>query len=126
MLHNGINIDVSEIDKVGPELLYLHRVEIDGYIKVGSKLAAVKAIKEYSGLGLRDVKHLIELYIDGKIIPRSNVVELRRKKLEKLTKTPLVDELIKSIKKLDDDKIHSLLMNLTIDDLFNIDELINK
>ena len=102
MLHNGINIDVSEIDKVGPELLYLHRVEIDGYIKVGSKLAAVKAIKEYSGLGLR------------------------RKKLEKLTKTPLVDELIKSIKKLDDDKIHSLLMNLTIDDLFNIDELINK
>ena len=52
--------------------------------------------------------------------------EERRKKLEKLAKTPLVEELITSLKKLGDDKIHSLLMNLTIDELFNIDEFINK
>jgi len=124
---NGMIINVDdEVFKKGPEFLYLYKVEIDDLLRKNLKLAAVKAIKEYSGFGLKSAKNLIDLYQDGKILPKPDVREERRKKLEKLAKTPLVEELITSLKKLGDDKIHSLLMNLTIDELFNIDEFINK
>ena len=124
---NGVNVDVDdEVFQIGPEILHLHREEIDTYLKNKSKLSAVKAIKEYSGLGLRNSKYVIDLYVDGILIPKPDVRDERRKKLEKLAKTPLVEELMVNLKKLDDNTIHSLLMNLTIDELFYIDELINK
>lgn len=124
---NGMNINVDdEVFQKGPEILHAYRKEIDTFLRSGSKLGAVNAIKEYSGLGLRSAKHVIDLYIDGVLLPKPDVRELRREKLEKLAKTPLVEELIINLKKLDDNTIHSLLMNLTIDDLFYIDEFINK
>ena len=90
----------------------------------GSKLAAVKLLKDLTGGGLKECKDACELYWAGNL--PHYLKEERREKLERLAKLPLVDELIVKFRKLDDTKLHSLLMELTVDELFSIDEKIEN
>lgn len=82
-------------------------------------LLAIKALKDYSGLGLKECKYCIELYRENKLV---NIKEERKIKLEKLAKVPLVDQLMIKIRNLTDNKLHSLLLTLSVDDLLSIDE----
>lgn len=92
----------------------------EGYLRSNEKLNAVKALKDLTGGGLRECKQVCDLYWDGELIP--DVKEERKKKLERLAKKPLVEELIIKIKSIDEKKLNLLLMNLTIDDLLSLDE----
>lgn len=90
----------------------------------GSKLESVKLLKELTGGGLKECKDACELYWSGNL--PHYLKEERREKLERLAKLPLVDELIVKFRKLDDAKLHDFLMELTVDELFSIDEKIEN
>jgi hypothetical protein len=99
--------------------IYLHKDEFAQYAKENAKLVSVKLLKDYTGGGLKECKDAIELYWEGKL---SYVKEERKLKLEKLAKKPLVDQLIVKLRDIKEDKLHSLLMNLSVDELLSIDE----
>ena len=101
--------------------IYEHREEFEDYIKSNYKLQAVKSLKEYTMLGLRYSKYFIDEYFSGNITILT-IREDRRKKLEKLAKKPLIEEIIKNLRNSGDEKLNSLLMSFSIDELFSIDE----
>lgn len=102
------------------KLIYENKVEFDGYAKDNKKLAAVKRIKELTGGGLKESKDAYELWLNGKL--PNYLLEDRRVKLERLAKKPLVDELIVKLKNLDEEKLNSILMKMSVDNLLTIDE----
>ena len=111
----------KEFLKKVSKAIYEHKSEMDEYVLNGQKLAAVKAIKEWTGGGLKESKDAFEMYL-AKLLP-SFIKEDRRKKLEKLAKKPLVDELVKKIKNIDEDQLSTFLLNLSVDELLSIDEI---
>lgn len=119
----------SAIDYTGTEaflkeatkVIFSNQIEFDHYIRNNTKLAGIKALKDYTGGGLKDCKNIFELYIDGKL---SNIKEERKEKLERLAKKPLVDELILKLRNLEEDKLHSILLNLDLEVLLQIDEFL--
>ena len=58
--------------------------------------------------------------------PYTYVREERKEKLEKLAKRPLVEELIVKLKNIEEEKLNSLLMGLSVDELLSIDEFFEK
>ena len=104
------------------KIIHAHKSEFEGYAQSGAKSMAVKVLKDYANLGLREAKEIMDLYFAGELMP--NIKEERKAKLERLAKKPLVDELIVKVKKLTDEELYSLLMNLSIDELFSIDEFL--
>lgn len=103
------------------EALFKHKVEFDDFVNCNSKLQAVKYLKELTGAGLKNSKEVCDLYWSGKL-KGIHIREDRKAKIERLAKIPLVDQLIEKIKKLDDEKLHSLLMSLDVDLLLSIDD----
>lgn len=104
--------------------IYEHIEEFENYIKDNFKLQAVKSLKEYTSLGLRNSKLFIDEYFCGNITILT-IKEDRRKKLERLAKNPLIEEIIKNLRNANDEKLNSLLMSFSIDELFSIDEKLN-
>ena len=102
------------------KIIYQHKQEFEDYTKNNQKLGAVKALKDYTDGGLRECKDAYEMWVDGKLPPY--LKEERRKKLEQLAKKPLVEELISNLRNADDEKLRSVFMTFTIDELFSIDE----
>lgn len=103
------------------EALFKHRSEFDEFVKEGSKLQAVKYLKELTGAGLKNSKEVCDLYWDGKL-KGFHIREDRKAKIERLAKVPLVEQLIDKLKNLEEEKLHSLLMSLEIDLLLSIDD----
>ena len=118
---NGINLRISEASRIIRE----HRTEFEDYKQSGLKLAAVKALKEYSGYGLKESKEILDQYWEGKLQPYLKKEE-RKEKLERLAKAPLVEELILKMKNMDESKLKSMLMILPVDELLSIDEFLTK
>lgn len=102
-------------------IIYTHKSEFDEYLQNGRKLAAVKAIKEYTGGGLRESKDAFDLWV-SKQLP-NYLIKDRKEKLERLAKKPLINELIEKFKKTDNEKLQSFLMKLSIEELLNIDDI---
>ena len=122
ILNNLYLSDLSEPEmEMAAKVIYEHKEEFDEYHNKNLKLAAVKALKEHAGLGLREAKHFMDLIFDKKI-KITSLKEERRKKLERLAKIPLVEEIIKKFRNHTDEEISTILMTLTIDELFLIDE----
>lgn len=92
----------------------------EDYRKNGSKLQAVKTLKDLTGLGLKESKEVMDLYWDNKIL---NIKEDRREKLERLAKNPLIEQIVSKIKKIDEDQLSKNLFKLSIDELFSLDEI---
>ena len=107
--------------KEATNVIFSHKEEFDLYVSSNTKLSGVKALKDYTGGGLKDCKNVFELYADGKL---SNIKEERREKLERLAKKPLVDELIIKLRNLEEDKLHSILLTLDLEVLLSIDEFL--
>ena len=107
------------------QTINLSKTEFEEYKKLGHKLMAVKRLKELTGLGLRPCKDVCDFYWDDKI-SSCTTKEDRKEKLERLAKVPLVDELISKFENLKEDELHSLLMKLSVDELFSIDEIFTK
>jgi hypothetical protein len=119
MIVNGYEISDFFV-REATKLIFSNKTHIDELIANGQKLACVKLIKDLTSGGLRDSKEVFDLYIAGKLHP--DVKEERKAKLERLAKTPLVDSLIVKLRNIEEDKLHLLLMNLTVDELLSIDE----
>jgi len=113
-----INIDDIFFDRAC-KAIYQHKDEFVEFTRTNAKLASVKALKEYTSGGLKECKDVIDLYWEGKL---SYIKEDRKLKLEKLAKKPLVDQLIVKLRNINEDTLHSLLMNLSVDELLSIDE----
>jgi len=109
-----------EFFKLASKIIYQNKAEFENYIYNEKKLQAVKSLKEYSGGGLKECKYAYELYLIGRL--PDYVVEARRKKLEKLGKSPLVKTIIDRLKNIEDDKLYSMLMDLSFNELIEIDE----
>lgn len=103
------------------KVIYEHKDKFDEYVRNNSKLAAVKSLKDYTGFSLRESKLFIDLYYNGDIEILS-VKENRKQKLERLAKKPLVEELVKKLKNINEEELNILLMSLSIDELFSIEE----
>lgn len=120
MIVNGYEINDSFV-KNATKVIFSNKTQIDEFIRNNQKLACVKLIKELTAGGLRDSKEIFDLYVAGKLRP--DVREERKKKIERLAKVPLVDIIVIKLRNIEEDKLHSLLMNLTIDELLSIDEV---
>ena len=97
--------------------------EFQKYLYEKTKLQAVKALKDYTGGGLKECKDICDLYWENRL-PFLFIKEERLKKLERLAKTPLVEELMIKIKSIKEDDMHSMLLNLSVDQLLIIDEIL--
>ena len=109
-------------------VIYQYKKDFTELKENNQKLAFVKLLKELVGIsGLKDAKDVTDLYWDGKL---PNPVKEERKdkllRLEELAKTPLVDELIIKIKDLSFAQMRVFLLELTIDELLNIDQKFQK
>lgn len=100
-----------------------YKEEFQRYLFEKTKLQAVKALKDYTGGGLKECKEICDLYWEDKL-PNLFIKEERLKKLERLAKTPLVEELMIKIKNIKEDELHSMLINLSVDQLLSIDEIL--
>lgn len=114
----------KEFQKIACKVIYEHKSEFENYLLTKSRLHAVKALKDYTGAGLKECKDVLDLYFDGKL--PSYIIEERRTKLEMLAKKPLVEELYNKLISLKKDDFGNILMNLTVDELLNLDEIIDK
>lgn len=110
----------KEFLKKASMAIYENKNEFENYISNGQKLAAVKALKEWTGGGLKESKDAFDLYMANKL--PSFLREDRKKKLERLAKKPLVDEIAKKMLNISEDKLTTILLNLSIDELLSIDE----
>ena len=90
------------------------------YRSSGSKVQAVKDLKELTGLGLKQAKEVMDLYWENKIV---DIREERKEKLERLAKKPLVEELVLKIKKIDEKQLNKILFKLSVDELLSLDEV---
>lgn len=117
-------ISQQEFFKKAAKAIYENKSKFDELKNSNQKLQFVKSLKDLIGCGLKDAKDAADLYWVGKL--PHYIKEERREKLERLAKLPLVDELIVKFRKLDDAKLHDLLMELNVDELFSIDEKIEN
>ena len=112
--------------KNASKIIYQNKIKFDDL--KNQKLAFVKLLKELiPGTGLKDAKDAADLYWNGNLpncIKEERMDKLIR--LEQLAKSPLVDEIIIKIKELDDSQMRVFLMELSIDDLLNIDQKFQK
>jgi hypothetical protein len=116
------NFDINDsFLKEATKTLYAHKIEIDEYLNNSQKLGAVKLLKELTGGGLKETKEVIDLYTAGKLPP--SIKEERQKKLERLAKKPLADSITNKILNIEEDKLNTFLLNLSIDELLLIDEI---
>ena len=113
---NYPNDFLKEVAKV----IYEHKPEFEDYKIRSAKLAAVKALKDYTGGMLKECKEAYEMWYDGFLPPY--LIEERRKKLEQLAKKPLIEEIILKLRKIEDEKLVDILIKLSIDELLSIDE----
>ena len=114
----------KEFEKLASKIIYEHKTEFENYLLNNRKLNAVKILKEYTGSGLKEAKDVIDLYFEGKL--SSYIIEERRIKLEILAKKPLIEELSNKLISLKKEDFDNILMNLTVDELLNLDEIIDK
>ena len=114
--------------KNASKIIYQNKTSFDELKNSNQKLAFVKLLKELiPGTGLKDAKDAADLYWNGNLpncIKEERMDKLIR--LEQLAKSPLVDEIIIKIKELDDSQMRVFLMELSIDDLLNIDQKFQK
>jgi hypothetical protein len=108
--------------KYASKAIYVNRIQFEQYKLDNAKLAACKTLKEYLGCGLRESKEAVDAYWEGNL---QNIQAERKEKLEKLAKRPLVEELIIKLKN-NEDFLSRILMNMTIDELMEIDEQITN
>jgi len=108
--------------KEATKIIYQNKSKFDEYIRTNQKLTAVKFLKESTSTegGLKNCKDVCDAYWIGNL--PNYVKEDRKLKLESLAKTPLVEQLMYKLKNIEEDKLHSLLMNLSVDELLSIDE----
>lgn len=112
---------LNEKQRLAKKVINENKSEYLEYYNAGHKLHVVKLLKEHTGFGLKVAKEVMESIWDKDLLI-DDTREIRREKLEKLAKSPLVKSVIEKIKKVDDDKLHSILLNLSIDELLTIDE----
>lgn len=125
-IHKSVTyIHLNENERLAKRIINDNQAEFQEYLNNKSKLGAVKAIKDYTGLGLREAKQVIDRFWDSNLLI-VDVKEDRRLKLEKLAKIPLVENIVDKINNLDKDKLQKIFLNLSIDELFNIDELLEE
>jgi len=111
----------TQLLKNAAKIFYNNKLEFDNYISNNSKLMAVKALKEYLNCGLKEAKDMFDLYVSSRL--PLFIKDDRKKKLEKLAKLPLVEELVNKLLNINEDELRTLLMNLSVDELLSIDEL---
>jgi len=111
---------------LGAKILFDHKSEFEAYISGTEYIMSVKMMKEYSKLGLKESKDLIDLYKSGKLKPGPDIKKERADKLERLEKIPFIEELIEKIKSLNLDDFNNILNSLSLSDLIIIDEIIEK
>jgi hypothetical protein len=112
----GYSIDVSEQSLVECMKVIRKDNELYHFSESNAKLHFVKRLKELTGLGLKESKQITDIYFDGKL--PDLIIEDRRKKLERLAKMPLIEEILKKIDSLTKDEFISRLKNIPLDDLF--------
>ena len=111
---------------LGAKILFEYKSEFEEYISGTGYIMSVKMMKEYSKLGLKESKDLIDLYKSGKLKPGPDIKKERADKLEQLEKIPFIEELIEKIKSLNLDDFNNILNSLSLSDLIIIDEIIEK
>lgn len=114
----------TDFEKQASKIIYYHKNEFDSYVFNKQKIHAIKALKEYTGGGLKDCKDVMDYYFEGKL--KSYIVEERKQKLEMLAKKPLIEEISNKLITLKKEDFDNILMSLTVDELFNLDEIIDK
>lgn len=118
-LFSGVESSLKEAIRI----INLNKVEFEDYKKFGSKLQAVKSLKDYTGYGLKECKEVCDLYFVDKL---PNIKEERLVKLERLAKSPLVNQMVIKLKDLNENDLFSLLMKMQVDELLVIDEYLNN
>lgn len=113
----------NEFFKKASRIISLNKTEFEEYLVNNRKLQAVKSLKDHTGGGLKESKDVIDLWWTGDL--PNYIRDDRRLKLEVLAKKPLAENLIIKIKN-DDNKLLELLMTLSIDRLFEIDDFFNN
>ena len=121
----------KEFLKVSLKIIYEHKSEFEEYLSNTQKLLAVKSLKEYATDvfklpidGLKKCKDVMDLYFVGDL--PSYIKEERKLKLEILSKTPLIEQIIFNFKNLEEDYLKTLLLKLSIGDLLLIDDIFSE
>ena len=121
----------KEFLKVSLKIIYEHKSEFEEYLSNNQKLLAVKSLKEYATDvfklpidGLKKCKDVMDLYFVGDL--PSYIKEERKLKLEILSKTPLIEQIIFNFKNLEEDYLKTLLLKLSIGDLLLIDDIFSE
>ena len=121
----------KEFLKVSLKIIYEHKSEFEEYLSNNQKLLAVKALKEYATDvfklpidGLKKCKDVMDLYFVGDL--PSYIKEERKLKLEILSKTPLIEQIIFNFKNSEEDYLKTLLLKLSIGDLLLIDDIFSE
>jgi hypothetical protein len=89
----------------------------------GTKLRAVRFLKDLTGCSLREGKDALDLYWEDE---NYFIKKERLRKLEILSKDTLVKDIIVKMRNIDDDYIYSTLMKLPIDNIYFIDEIFSN
>ena len=120
--------DILDTDDLilAAKILYEHQSEFDEYLSGTEYIMSVKMMKEYSKLGLKNSKDIIDLYRAGKLIPGPDIKKQRLEKLEKLEKNNVVNEITEKIKILNTKNIKNILNSLTINQLIILNDEIKK
>ena len=121
----------KEFLKVSLKIIYEHKSEFEEYLSNNQKLLAVKSLKEYATDvfklpidGLKKCKDVMDLYFVGDL--PSYIKEERKLKLEILSKTPLIEQIIFNFKNLEEDYLKTLLLKLSIGDLLLIVDIFSE
>jgi len=111
---------------LGSKILFEHKSEFEYCLLNTNYILSVKMMRDYSKLGLRESKELIDLYKAGKLIPDPDIKKERVDKLKRLKKIPFVNELTDKITSLNSYNLNNILNNLSFKELIIIDEIIEK
>ena len=111
-------------DKNAAKQIYLHRDEFESYHLNNKKINAVKALKEYTGGGLKECLDTINLYFLGLL--KSYIIEERKNKLKQLDKPILIDDIILNIKNIENEKLADMFSTIPYDIIESIHVVIQK
>lgn len=112
-----------EFQNKAKKLILERRSEFLDYKNNNRKLAAVKALKDYIGGGLKECKEFLDLYFDD---PNYFLVHDRQEKLLKLAKIPIIDAMIDNIQKTKTDTWVRILSRFNLDELLKLDEQLTR